>query len=114
MDGLSGMNRVIVIGATNRPDVIDPALLRPGRFDLHFHVPLPDDHARRKIIELSLKNLEILRCDRDRDILSELVRLSDGFSGAEVSNGCRKLLISCIKGCNIASVLNSALFKREI
>lgn len=109
IDGISGGSRIIIIAATNRPDVIDPALLRPGRFDLHFHVSLPDPESRRKIIELNLSNSELLD---DPNLMSKLVELSSNCSGAEVANGCRKLLIAKIKGINTHPLIDASLFSR--
>ena len=57
MDGFEGNEGIIVIAATNRPDVLDPALLRPGRFDRHVNVPLPDLKGREEIIKVHMKNL---------------------------------------------------------
>src|SRR3984885_12597755 len=55
MDGMDGRGQVVVIGATNRPDAVDPALRRPGRFDREFYFPLPATEARRKIIDIHTK-----------------------------------------------------------
>ena len=58
MDGFRPLEGVVVMAATNRPDLLDPALLRPGRFDRHIHVPLPDASSRRKIIQLYLSRMK--------------------------------------------------------
>lgn len=79
IDGASEIKDVFVMAATNRPDLVDPALLRPGRLDLQFEVPLPDNNARRKIFEIHLRETPL------QDInLEQLVELTDGFSGAEI------------------------------
>ena len=82
MDGFTPNENVIVIGATNRKDVLDAALLRPGRFDRIINVPLPDKESRKSILEiyLSKKNIEN---DINIDFLSELTA---GFSGAQIKN----------------------------
>lgn len=81
MDGFKPLEGVVVLAATNRPDLLDPALLRPGRFDRHIHVPLPDSKARREIINLYLSRIK----NRDIDI-ERLVRITEGFSGADIKN----------------------------
>jgi cell division protease FtsH len=82
MDGFGGDGGLVVMGATNRPDILDPALLRPGRFDRQVTIDVPDVHGR----------LEILRLHGDKrpmgsDVsLEEIARLTPGFSGAELAN----------------------------
>jgi AAA family ATPase len=76
----AGAVRVVVVAATNRPDLLDPALLRPGRIDRKIYVPPPDVHSRRQIIETHIGKLP---CDAHMGV-DELVALSAGFSGAEV------------------------------
>ena len=73
---------MIIIAATNRPDVLDPALLRPGRFDRQINVPLPDIEGRKKILTVHMKNVPIAP---DVDT-STLARGTPGFSGAELAN----------------------------
>lgn len=75
------MKRLVVVAATNRPDVIDPALLRPGRLDRLVYVPPPDAASRREILRLSLAKVPC-RGDVDLDVLA---RRTEGFSGAEVN-----------------------------
>lgn len=85
MDGLEGMDNVIVIGATNRPDILDHALLRPGRFDKMLLIPVPDEQARLKIIEVHTRNMPIVGVD-----LAQLARRLDGYVGADIENLCRE------------------------
>jgi transitional endoplasmic reticulum ATPase len=86
MDGLEELNDVIVIGTTNRPSSIDPALMRPGRLDRHIEVGLPDFDARRKIFEIKTKNTKF-----DGIIDFEyLVERTKGFSGAEIACVCQE------------------------
>lgn len=81
MDGIQGLSGVVVIGATNRIDMIDRALLRAGRFDKIVYVPLPDKEARRQIFQIHLRNKPIAS-----DVsLDALVEQSQGFSGADIA-----------------------------
>ena len=82
MDGFEGNEGVIVIAATNRPDVLDPALLRPGRFDRQVTVPLPDVRGREQILKVHMSKLPLTR-DVDPFILA---RGTPGFSGADLAN----------------------------
>ncbi len=82
MDGFEGNEGVIVIAATNRPDVLDPALLRPGRFDRQVVVPLPDVRGREKILKVHMRKVPI-----DDDVNPSIIaRGSPGFSGADLAN----------------------------
>ena len=82
MDGFEGTEGVIVIAATNRPDVLDPALLRPGRFDRQVYVPLPDIRGREQILKVHMRKVPIAE-DVDPNILA---RGTPGFSGADLAN----------------------------
>ncbi len=82
MDGFEATEGVILIAATNRPDVLDPALLRPGRFDRQIHVPLPDVKGREKILKVHMKKVPL---GQNVDA-SVLARGTPGFSGADLAN----------------------------
>ena len=82
MDGFEGNDGVIIIAATNRPDVLDPALLRPGRFDRQVIVPVPDVKGREKILEIYGKRTK-LAADVDMAVIA---RGTPGFSGADLEN----------------------------
>ena len=82
MDGFSGHEAVIILAATNRPDVLDPALLRPGRFDRHVTLSLPDRAARIKILEVHVRNKPLAE---DVD-LAVIAAGTPGFSGADLKN----------------------------
>jgi cell division protease FtsH len=86
MDGLESRCGVIVLAATNRPDVLDPALLRPGRFDRQVVMDLPDIAGRRKILDVHAKNIK-LSPDVDLDTVA---RTTPGFSGADLANLCNE------------------------
>jgi cell division protease FtsH len=82
MDGFEGNEGVIIIAATNRPDVLDPALLRPGRFDRQIVVPTPDVKGRNEILKVHTKNIPIAE-----DVnLDKIARGTPGFSGADLAN----------------------------
>ena len=82
MDGFEGSEGIIVIAATNRPDVLDPALLRPGRFDRQVVVPLPDIRGRELILKVHMRKVPL-----DDDVRPELIaRGTPGFSGADLAN----------------------------
>ncbi len=82
MDGFEGSEGVIVIAATNRPDVLDPALLRPGRFDRQVTVPLPDLRGREQILKVHMRKVPI-----GKDVRADLIaRGTPGFSGADLAN----------------------------
>jgi len=82
MDGFEGNEGVIIIAATNRPDVLDPALLRPGRFDRQVVVPLPDVKGRLEILKVHTKNIPL-----DENVnLEHIARGTPGFSGADLAN----------------------------
>ncbi len=82
MDGFEGNEGVIVIAATNRPDVLDPALLRPGRFDRQVVVPLPDVRGREQILKVHMRKVPI----SDNVNASIIARGTPGFSGADLAN----------------------------
>jgi SpoVK/Ycf46/Vps4 family AAA+-type ATPase len=83
LDGVEQLSRVIVLGATNRIDLIDPSILRPGRFGVHIAVGLPDAEARQQILRLSL------RAARDLDsIIAAVVPQTEGYSGAKLRQLC--------------------------
>ena len=86
MDGLEELHGVVVIGATNRPDIIDPALLRPGRFDELILAPVPDQESRRKIFEVHLKKAPLA----DDINIDELIGQTDQYTGADIAAVVRK------------------------
>ena len=86
MDGLEELRGVVVIGATNRPDLIDAALLRPGRFDEVVLVPPPDEKARLEILKVHTKSMAL----DDNVNLVDLSKKTEGYSGADIEALCRK------------------------
>ena len=86
LDGVEELNGVLVLGATNRRDLIDPALLRPGRFDLLVEVPLPDRAARAEIFAVHLRGKPV----EEGVDLDDLAARSDAFSGADIQSVCNR------------------------
>lgn len=87
MDGMDGRGQVVVIGATNRPDAIDPALRRPGRFDREFYFPLPGLEAREKILSIMTKGWLGWGADEGeqaKERLRGLAKLTKGYGGADL------------------------------
>lgn len=117
MDGFqTGDNSVIVLAATNRPDVLDKALLRPGRFDRHVFVPYPDLTSREQILQVHAKNISL---DSDVD-LNKIARGTSGFSGADLANLLNEAAITASKNNqakvtmqNIDSARDKAMLGKE-
>lgn len=86
MDGFGSEKGIILVAATNRPDVLDPALLRPGRFDRQIHVDRPDLKEREQIFAVHVKNIKL---EKGLD-LSKLAALTPGFVGADIANICNE------------------------
>ena len=93
LDGIEELAGVVVVGATNRPDIVDPALLRPGRFDLLFELPLPDEPTRRAILAIHTRGKPL-----DKHVnLDALAKATDAFSGAELAALCNKAALLAIR-----------------
>jgi len=85
LDGIEALENVFVLGATNAIDLIDPALLRPGRFDVQIYIPLPDPPTRKKILHVHTAHMPL-----DQDVrLEEWAEQTEGFSGADLAELCR-------------------------
>ena len=87
LDGMENMHGVIVLAATNRADMIDPALLRPGRFDKIIQIPMPDKDSRRQILEITAKSIPAVSDKNELDYvnLDKIAEITDGMSGADVA-----------------------------
>ncbi|OTB08324.1 hypothetical protein M426DRAFT_19002 [Hypoxylon sp. CI-4A] len=92
MDGMDGRGQVIVIGATNRPDSVDPALRRPGRFDREFYFPLPDVDARKSIIDIHTKDWDL-----SDDFKFSLAKETKGYGGADLRAMCTEAALNAIQ-----------------
>jgi len=86
LDGIEDLEDVVVIATTNRPDLIDNALLRPGRLDRHIHVPIPDEEARRAIFEVHTRDKPLA----ENVDLDDLAKRTENFVGADVEAVCRE------------------------
>ena len=95
LDGLEPLNSVIVIAATNRPDIIDPALLRPGRFDRLIEVGLPDEKARLDILKVHTEGKPLAE-----DInLEEIAKRTEKYSGADLAAIVNEAVMLAIRSC---------------
>jgi transitional endoplasmic reticulum ATPase len=93
MDGVEDLEGVLVLAATNRPDLLDPALLRPGRFDILLEIPPPDCEGRKQIFEIGLRGRPLA----DDVAVDELAAQTDGFSGAEIQAVCRRASLDAVR-----------------
>ena len=87
LDGMENMHGVVVLAATNRSDMIDPALLRPGRFDKIIEIPMPDKDSRKKILEINVKEIPFVSEPQEPGFvdLDKIAEMTDGMSGADVA-----------------------------
>ncbi|NHJ20539.1 MAG: AAA family ATPase [Candidatus Lokiarchaeota archaeon] len=92
MDGLHSRGRVIVIGATNRPNSLDPALRRPGRFDREIEIKVPNEKGRREIFQIHTRNMPL-----EKISLKEFANITHGFVGADISAVCREAAMSALR-----------------
>jgi len=93
MDGLKAMKKVVVLGATNRPDMLDKALMRAGRFDRIIEIPLPDYKSRVEIFKVHTKKMPL-----DKDVKPELLaKQTENYSGADIENVCREAGMNAIR-----------------
>jgi len=93
MDGLNDRGNVIVLGATNRPDSVDPALRRPGRFDREFEISVPNEDGRLEILEIHTRGMPISDDVDLKDLSSEL----HGYTGADIKSLCREAALKSIR-----------------
>jgi len=93
MDGLEELQSVVVIGATNRPNLLDPALLRPGRFDELIYVSVPDEAGRRRILRIQTAKMPLAE-DVDLDALS---RRTERYSGADLEDLVRRAGLAALR-----------------
>ncbi|MCK4702101.1 AAA family ATPase, partial [Candidatus Bathyarchaeota archaeon] len=110
IDGLISLQNVVVLAATNRPDIIDPAVLRPGRFDRRVYVPPPDTEARLRILEIKTKDMPL-----NEDVhLETLARRMDGYSGADIDSVVREAGLYALRRDTESSIVGFVDFETAI
>lgn len=110
MDGLQELNDIVIIAATNRPDIIDTALLRPGRFDRIIHVPVPEKVSRKMIFEVHTKGMPL-----GKDVkVGELVDKTEGYVGADIEAVCREAAILSLRDDIKAKEVTGKYFTQAI
>ena len=110
IDGLESMEGVVIIGATNRPDILDPGLLRPGRFDRLLLIPAPDEKSRLEILKIHTKDMPLTK-----DVsLQQLSKDCDGFSGADIEALCREAAMISLRDNIKAKDVSKKHFQRAL
>lgn len=109
MSGIEDMEGVVVIAATNRPDMIDPALLRPGRFDRMIYVPAPDEKTRLEILKAHTKEMPIKGLDMDA-----LAEKTEGYSGADLEAVCREAGLNALRSNMSATEIGKKDFSEAL
>lgn len=97
MDGIEPLSGITVVAATNRLDLIDPAILRPGRFGVHIYVPEPNEADRRAIFQVHLRGVVLDESDPLDDILEMLAANTEGFGGAEIAAVCHEAKLCALR-----------------
>jgi len=110
MDGLISLENVTVIGATNRPDIIDPALLRPGRFDRIIFIPPPNYEARLEILQIHTRNMPLAEDVK----LEEIARATEGYSGSDLEAVCREAAMAALREDITAKVVAKRHFEEAL
>jgi transitional endoplasmic reticulum ATPase len=110
MDGLESLQNVMVIAATNRPDILDPAMLRPGRFDRLIYVPAPDEDSRLEIFKIYTKEMPL---DDDVDLIS-LAGETKGYSGADIASLCREAGMHVLRNSPSLTKVSMVAFRRAM
>ena len=93
MEGVEELKGVLVLGATNRPDMIDPAILRPGRFDEVVEIPMPDEQGRQEIFGVHLRGKPLAPGIDIR----KLAARAEGLSGADIAGVCRQAAVAAVR-----------------
>ncbi|XP_028987266.1 AFG3-like protein 2 isoform X2 [Betta splendens] len=112
MDGFNTATNVVVLAGTNRPDILDPALMRPGRFDRQIYIGPPDIKGRASIFKVHLRPLK-LEAGTDKDTLAKkMAALTPGFSGADIANVCNEAAL--IAARHLSDAINQKHFEQAI
>lgn len=107
MSGLEEIRGVFVLATTNRPDIIDPALLRPGRFDKQIMIPVPDLKAREEILKIHTRKMPL-----SKDVnIEEIAKKIEGFSGADIEALCREAAMNALRKNKEAKVVTNSDFE---
>jgi len=110
MDGIQNMKDIVVIAATNRADMLDPALLRPGRFDKLIHVPAPDEKARLAILKVHTSKMPL-----GRDVnLQTLSEKTEGYSGADLEALCREAGMNSLRENIGSKIIDKKHFEKAL
>jgi len=109
MSGLEDMHDVVVVAATNRPDIMDPALLRPGRFDRVIYTPAPAEAAREKIFSIHTKSMPLEGID-----IKTLAKKTEGYSGADINALCREAALNAMREDIKAKNVTKAHFEEAL
>src|SRR5690606_11535543 len=110
MDGLEELQGVVVIGATNRPNLVDPALLRPGRFDELVYVPVPDEKARRHILTIQTRSMPL---GEDVD-LDAIAARTERYTGADLADVVRRAGLLALRESLSAERVTAAHFEAAL
>jgi len=114
MDGIEDLTNVIVIGATNRPDILDPALMRPGRFDRIVYVPVPEKDGRRKILEIHTKKM-VANKVLDKSVnLDKLAEETEGYTGADIEALAREAAMLALRENIDTKLITSKHFDKAL
>ena len=98
MDGLEARGKVIVIAATNRPNAIDPALRRPGRFDREIEIKVPDKKGRQEILQIHTRNMPLAAEDQEYPVkIEKIASVSHGYVGADLEYLCKEAAMKCLR-----------------
>jgi len=97
MDGLEARGKVIVISATNRPNAIDPALRRPGRFDREIEIKVPDKKGRQEILQIHTRNMPLQSEGDDTVVIDKIAAVSHGYVGADLEYLCKEAAMKCLR-----------------
>ena len=98
MDGLEARGKVIVISATNRPNAIDPALRRPGRFDREIEIKVPDKKGRQEILQIHTRNMPLSADDQEYPVnIEKIASVSHGYVGADLEYLCKEAAMKCLR-----------------
>jgi transitional endoplasmic reticulum ATPase len=110
MDGVEELAGVLVLGATNRPDLLDPALLRPGRFDVQVEIDLPDEAGRQEIFRIGLRGKPVDAAVK----VDELAAVTEGFNGAEIQGICRRGALAAVREVLVRATAGQATEDAEL